>query len=112
VLVVGDQIVLDAVVGEQAAGAPGVLAGDEVRLAQDAQSPEGDVFEVADRGRHDYEYHALALQHVLPGGGVAGERRGPEHSRFRAERRLLDLDQVARRRAGAQTHLLAGGLED
>ena len=57
VFVEGDEVALYLVVGEQAAGAAGVLAGYEVGLAQVAKGPEGDVLEVAYGGWDDSQGH-------------------------------------------------------
>ena len=40
--------------GEKAPRAAGVLAGHEVRLAQATKGAEGNIFQVAYRGRDDY----------------------------------------------------------
>ena len=55
VFVVGDQRRGDAVALQQGPGVPRVLAGDHVHLAEDAQRPQSDVFQVADRRPDDVE---------------------------------------------------------
>ena len=76
VLVVGDEVPLYLVVGEQATCMPGVLAGYEVGLAQVAEGAEGDVLQVAYGGWDHCEGHLSAAEQVLSGGCVPGERRG------------------------------------
>ncbi len=56
-LVDGEEVLLYLVVGEEAAGAAGVLAGNEVGLAKVAQRAEGDVLEVTYGGGDDGEGH-------------------------------------------------------
>ncbi len=53
VLVIGLQRRPDAVEGEQLAGDPGVLAGDQVDACQERQRAQRDVVAVADRRGHD-----------------------------------------------------------
>ena len=51
-LVIGRQLRRDAVALGQAAGDPGILAGDEVDAGECFQRPHRDVAEIADRRRH------------------------------------------------------------
>ncbi|EKD34791.1 MAG: hypothetical protein ACD_75C02184G0001 [uncultured bacterium] len=51
--VIADQRRRDPEVGEELPGVPGVLGSDEIDLLEDPQGPQGNVFEIADRGGHD-----------------------------------------------------------
>lgn len=46
---------MDVEMGEELLGVAGVFRGDDRYLFQDAERPEGDVFEIADRGADDVE---------------------------------------------------------
>lgn len=46
---------VDAAVGKEFAGPARILGSDQAGLTQDPKGPEGDVLEVADRGRHDVQ---------------------------------------------------------
>ena len=94
-LVVGDEVALYLVVGEQASRAPGVLAGYEVGLAQVAEGTEGDVLQVAYGGWDHCEGHLSGAQEVLSGRRIPGERRGAEDAGLGAEGGDLDVGQVA-----------------
>lgn len=52
----GDVAPTDPVAGEQLAGTTGVLGGDDVGLAQDAQGAQRDVLHVADGRADDEEF--------------------------------------------------------
>src|SRR5439155_25297539 len=58
---VGDRRLVGEGEREQGARPPGVLAGDEVGLPEDAQRAQGDVLEVADRSRDYKEGAAQAV---------------------------------------------------
>ena len=110
VLVVGDEVPLYLVVGEQASCTPGVLAGYEVGLAQVAEGAEGDVLQVAYGGWDHCEGHLSAAEEVLSGRCVPGERRGAEDAGPGPEGSDLDVGQVAGRGPGAEDDFLAGRL--
>ena len=55
VLVVADERLANVVVGEELLGVAGVLAGDLVHFLEDAESAEGDVFEIANGGADEIE---------------------------------------------------------
>ena len=58
VLVIADQSRLDAVVAEQFQRLARILAGDQVDFFEHTQSPQRDVFEIADRGGDQIERRA------------------------------------------------------
>ena len=101
VLVAGDARRRDAVPREEVAGAAGVLAEDEARVAKGREGPGGEVFEVADGGGDDEEAPGGAggggHSRMLPA-GTGGQRRralGPP----RAGRASYDrVDEDPRRR--------------
>src|SRR5262249_38771786 len=82
VLVVADGRLVDVEVREERARPPRVLAGDQVGLAQDAERAQGDVLEIADRGR---DYKKGAAQAVC---SFASEMR-IGLSRFRMTSRVI-----------------------
>ena len=83
-LVVADELAGDAVVLEQRAGAAGVLAGDQVGLAQCRQHAQRDVLEVADRRRADDQLVRSEL--LLPGREPVERQRGSaDHAGLMAE---------------------------
>src|SRR5215218_1305298 len=95
VFVVGDEVLVYLVVEEQSSCAPGVLAGNEVGLAQVAEGAEGDVLQVAYGGWNHGEGHLSAAKQVLSGGCVPGERCGAEDAGLGTEGGYLDVGQVA-----------------
>ena len=71
VLVIADERLVDVVMLEEFAGVASVLAGDLIRLAQNAQCPERDVLEIAD-GRGDQVKAAAGRRvDVCAGSGFA-----------------------------------------
>jgi hypothetical protein len=95
VLVVGEQVLLHVVVGEQASCTPSVLAGHEVGLAQVAEGAESNVLQVAYGGWDHREGHLSAAEQVLSGGCVPGERRGAEDAGSGTEGSDIDFGKVA-----------------
>ena len=79
VLMIERELRADRLTLGQPARNPGVLAGDDVDARQSLQRTQGDVGEIADRGRHQME----------PGRGLwcrqllAGDRKGPGRSACR-----------------------------
>ncbi len=61
VLVIADQGSLDAVMTQQLPGATRILRCDQVYLLQNAQGAQRDVFQIADRRRHQIELAHAAI---------------------------------------------------
>ena len=55
----GDERRRDVLAPQQYGRGPGVLAGDEVGVPQDPERTQGDVLQVADRGRNECQRHAI-----------------------------------------------------
>ncbi len=134
-LVVGDELGLDAVALEQQPRAPGVLARDDVRVAQRREHAQRDVLEVPDRRRADDQAPAHRRRPraddraVVRGSArrrrrrrqrrtarvisrrLARHQRSADHPRLLAECRRDHAHRVARRRQRAREHLAAGRLE-
>jgi hypothetical protein len=68
VFVVADQLAFDAIVIEQLARVPRVLAGDQIGLTQDADGAVGNVFKVANGRGYNVQHTSFGLsgiRHVL-----------------------------------------------
>src|SRR5262249_39963267 len=55
VVVIADERSRDAVMRQELAGVTGILSGNHIHAAQDAQGPQGNVLQVTDGGRDDVQ---------------------------------------------------------
>ena len=112
VLVVADELGVDAVAIEQDPGATRVLAGDDIGFAQGRENAEGDVLEVADRGRADDQAagaHRAASRASIPSKANAAAPTIPASTPNRAA--TISTMSVGRAQRPLRDDLARGGEE-